>query len=108
MRSKGSREMGREWRTLRIVSDPVLSQWANLCRAPTKKSGRRNRAYGAGFEGAKAKAYATARRSEKRGKAELGGYLPRSRRITSRRTRTATTTSRANMRRSLNWATMKS
>ena len=27
--------------------DPVLSHWANLCRAPTKKSGRKNRAYGA-------------------------------------------------------------
>ena len=57
MRCKGSREMRREWRTLRVVWDPALSQWANLCRAPTKKTGRRNRAYGAGFEGAKAKAH---------------------------------------------------
>ena len=41
--------MCRERRTLRVVWDPVLSHWANLCRAPTKKSGRRNRAYGAEF-----------------------------------------------------------
>ena len=33
---------------------------------------------------------------------QTAGHLPRSKRITSSRTRTATTTSRANMRRSLN------
>jgi hypothetical protein len=33
MRCRCSREMRREWRTLRVVWDPVLSHWANLCRA---------------------------------------------------------------------------
>jgi hypothetical protein len=37
--------MRRERKTLRVVWDPVLPHWANLCRA-----------YGAGFGGAKAKA----------------------------------------------------
>jgi hypothetical protein len=41
--------MRRERKMLRVVWDLVLSHWANLCRAPTKKSGRRNRAYGAEF-----------------------------------------------------------
>jgi hypothetical protein len=41
--------MRRERKTLCSVWDPVLPHWTNLCRAPTKKSGRRNRAYGAEF-----------------------------------------------------------
>jgi hypothetical protein len=33
MRCKGLREMRREGKTLQVVCKPVLSHWANLCRA---------------------------------------------------------------------------